>query len=96
MPDLLFSPGIVTATPPALDLIQRLGLDVTALLDRHTCGDYGEVDGLGAMANQETLEEGVGTILSVYDVGGAERLWITTTIPHGDERYTVLMMRSDW
>jgi hypothetical protein len=96
MANLLFTPGIVTATPPALDLIERLGLDVATLLARHTCGDYGEVDGLGALANRETLEEGVGTILSVYDVGDAEKLWVTTTIPQGDERYTVLMLRSDW
>ena len=93
----IFSLGYVTATPEALLLIRRDRVDLIALLDRHAGGDFGDVDGLGALANRETLDSGVGTVLSAYNVREDETLYVATTIPEGgDQIYTDIMVAKDW
>jgi hypothetical protein len=72
----LFALGAVAATPGALGLLDRKGMNSATFLDRHQRGDFGIVGCEDAQANMDAIEHGL-RILSSYMVGG-ERLWIIT------------------
>lgn len=99
MTALLFTPGDVIATTSAAELMDRMGVDFVALLERHTQGDFGDVAPDSVKINHQTLRENVGTVLSIYRVHD-QTLWVATTIPDpeagGGERYTTIMLAEDW
>ena len=73
---VLFPLGTIGATPGALDLLDRSGMNAAIFLERHQRGDFGTVGADDAQANKDAIEDG-NRILSSYTIGG-ERLWIIT------------------
>jgi len=74
-----FSPGQVVLTRGIADLINREAfytLDLVALLQRHTSGDWGNVCGEDADANERALVEG-SRLLSSYKLGDT-KVWCIT------------------
>jgi hypothetical protein len=74
----LFQLGQIVATPGALDLFDRLGINANDPLMRHVTGDWGDVCSQDAESNTKALEHG-DRILSVYKLGPKnETLWLIT------------------
>lgn len=74
----LFSLGQVVATPGALELLERFGVNASDLLRRHQSGDWGELCVDDKRCNDEALNDGR-RIFSAYRMGRAdETLWIIT------------------
>ena len=87
----LFPLGRVMATPGALRLLANAGEDAAGLLDRHACGDGGEVAPEDARENEFSAREGF-RILSSYTVGDY-RLWIIT---EADRSSTCILLPEDY
>ena len=88
---VLFPLGTVGATPGALDLLDRTGMNAAIFLDRHQRGDFGTVGTEDAQANRAAIEHG-SRILSSYMVGG-ERLWI---VSEADRHSTTLLLPEEY
>lgn len=74
----LFKLGQMVATPGALDLFDRTGVNANDLLARHVTGDWGDVSDQDATSNNKAIEHGE-RILSVYKLGPKkETLWLMT------------------
>src|SRR5450830_936195 len=72
----LFDLGQIVATPGAIDLLDRTGMNANELLLRHSGGDWGDVDDQDAKSNRQALEHN-DRILSVYKLGQKkEPLWL--------------------
>ena len=71
-----FSLGRIVATPGALDLLERQGVEPALLLARHVQGDFGEVNAEDRAANEAALRSGA-RILSAYG-DRPDRVWIIT------------------
>lgn len=71
-----FELGRVVATPGAVALAEREGLDLPGLAAQHAAGDWGEVDAEDRAANEAALEHGT-RVLSAYGAPPS-RLWIIT------------------
>lgn len=85
----LFELGRTVATPGALDLFDRLGINANDVLVRHVTGDWGDVCDQDAESNRNAVEHGE-RILSVYKLGPKkETLWLITE--HDRSVTTVLL-----
>ncbi len=85
----LFELGQTVATPGALDLADRLGVNINDVLVRHVTGDWGDVCDQDAESNYIAVEHGE-RILSVYKLGPKkETLWLITE--HDRSVTTVLL-----
>ena len=72
----LFPLGQVVATPGAIEVMERLGINPAALIARHVTGDWGDIDPEDRGLNERALVDG-SRILSVY--GTAEDpIWLIT------------------
>lgn len=87
----LFSLGSVVATPGALDLLDRNGINATPFLARHQYGDFGTLCAEDIRENLSSIKGGL-RILSAYDVG-SERLWIIT---EADRSVTTMLLPSEY
>ena len=67
--------GIVVATPTVLESISIE--TIAASIERHRCGDWGEVSGDDLAANEEALAVGDRLALSIYREGEIT-FWIIT------------------
>lgn len=86
-----FPLGQVVATPGALELLGRAGVNPASLLSRHVRGDWGLVGREDAQANEHALRTGA-RLLSVYEVGEPpERVWIITEA----DRSSTCLLRPD-
>lgn len=91
----LFTVGNVVATPGALDLLDRHGLNAATILRRHMCGDFGAVCAADRAANSAAIR-GRTRILSAYQVGSdgkPEKLWVLT---EADRSVTTLLLPSEY
>ena len=61
---------------PPLALLEKHGVASVTLLNRHQCGDWGDLTRHDRVANDEALVNG-SRLLSAYVVKG-ERVWIIT------------------
>ena len=87
----LFSLGAVVATPGALDLLDRAGINATPFLARHQYGDFGTLDADDIRENQLSIERG-SRILSAYEING-ERIWIIT---EADRSVTTMLLPREY
>lgn len=81
-----FKLGQALATIGVVDLC-RSGLDLGPYFDRHTAGDWGDVDEALRLQNESALENR-GQLKSVYHPHG-RRIWIVTD---GERTRTVAML----
>ena len=72
-----FRPGRVVATPGVLDALEASGQDTGFFLDKHLCGDWGEVDAEDQKANDQALADG-GRLLSSYRTLKGVVVWVLT------------------
>ena len=72
-----FQLGQIVATPGALEALADSGQDAAFFLDKHSSGDYGEVDAEDAAENELSLKEGF-RILSAYRTLKGIELWVIT------------------
>jgi hypothetical protein len=73
----LFPLGRTVATPAALDALARTGTSPSSLLDRHVCGDWGEVGPEDWQANERDLIDGE-RLLSVYYLIDGTKMYVIT------------------
>jgi hypothetical protein len=89
----LFTLGQITATPGAIDLLDRAGINASDLLGRHQCGDWGVVCAADAAENMRALQDG-NRLLSAYEIGQRkEKLWIIT---EHDRSVTTLLLPQEY
>lgn len=91
----LFTVGNVVATPGALNLLDRLGLNAATFLRRHMCGDFGAVCAEDRAANLAAIK-GSTRVLSAYQVGAdgtSERLCVLT---EADRSVTTLLLPCEY
>ena len=83
--------GRLVATPAALALLRKHGMDVFVPVQRHQTGDWGDVDKSDAQANEDAMRHG-NRLLSVYKLGD-EKIWIIT---EADRSSTCVMTPQDY
>lgn len=85
-----FPLGRIVATPGVLDAIAKE--DMGAALQRHSQGDWGELDKYDALSNDHSLETG-GRLLSAYCSSQDVKFWIIT---EADRSTTTLLLPSEY
>ena len=88
---ILFPLGRVAATPGALQLLHKTTANAFELLERHQCGDWGNVPADDAIENDFSAVYG-NRILSCYPLGD-ERIWIIT---EADRSSTTLLLPEEY
>jgi len=106
--EVLFQPGRVVASPAALELLKRGGIEPAELLDRHVSGDFGDVgqmsphclkdDGShehsdGLALNSLAVVSDDERILSVYRVTVEDRVYVETV---ADRSYTTIYLPEEY
>jgi hypothetical protein len=71
---------------------------ITALLDRHAAGDWGDLDADDRAANDEVARSGDGRLFSSYATSEHGTLWITTDDIRGEREgpITTVMFPEDY
>ena len=94
-----FALGRVLATPGALDLLNRTGIDPSSLISRHHSGDWGDICKEDAAENDRSVENGF-RILSSYKLPlsedsseGRATVWIIT---EADRSVTTLLLPREY
>lgn len=97
-----FDPGQVVATPAALALLEKHGINPLLLLGRHLSGDWGDLSADDMLSNDAALVDG-GRIFSSYriarsvcdgvDADDVAKVWIITDAQddEGRRRSTCVM-----
>jgi hypothetical protein len=86
-----FALGTTVATPGALDLLDRSGINASSILTRHQYGDFGSICAEDAQSNLDAMAHGL-RVFSAYDIGQA-RLWVIT---EADRSVTTLLLPSEY
>ena len=96
-PQPKFCPGHLYATPAALRAILAGGHSPVEFLDRHVCGDWGELSSHDWRANEEALNDG-SRILSAYKTSLGTKFWIITEAvgDDGKRASTSLMLPEEY
>lgn len=84
--------GRVVATPGALAVLEKVGVEVAELLSRHQRGDWGDVSPEDFVQNETAMVEAM-TILSIYTLPTGERVWVLTA---WDRSLTTVLLPSDY
>jgi len=69
--------GIVNTCSAARSVLNRVGVSTDSLLARHFAGDIGELNESDILLHLKDVA--AGDILSRYDLGGDDRVWLLTT-----------------
>lgn len=85
-----FPLGRVVATPGALAALEESGEEASSFLRRHQSGDWGDVCGDDAEANEEALQVAL-RIFSVYHTKLKQKLYVITEA----DRSSTSVLRSD-
>jgi hypothetical protein len=78
-----FSLGHIAITPGALEALQRHGVAPETLLDRHSRGDWGDIDPEDEGLNDQALLTGE-RLLSVYPIAEGVTVWVITEAADAD------------
>ena len=87
---MLFNPGMIVATPGALEMAEQ-GIDLPAYLKRHLKGDWGELCEADKAENDFSLANGF-RLLSAYQTPCGKR-WIIT---EADRSATTFMLPEEY
>ncbi len=88
----LFPLGRLVATPGAMVLLRSAGEDLlSALLERHQSGDWGDVPEEDARENEFSVRHGF-RVVSSYRIA-EERLWVIT---EADRSATTILLPEDY
>ena len=87
----LFKTGQVVATPTALATCEKLAVSPATLLNRHTSGDWGDLDASDVIANIFAIQHDL-RILSAYKVQN-EKFYVIT---EADRSSTCLLLAEDY
>lgn len=87
----LFPMGQIVGTPPALDALDKAGVSAKVYLDRHVCGDWGEVSKADAKQNNQGIKED--RLMSVYTLSTGVQIWIIT---EWDRSVTTILLPEDY
>ena len=89
-----FSLGPVVATPGALEALGRNRTTGLEYIQRHSRGDWGDLDDEDKRANDAALRSGA-RILSAYRLADGTRIWIITDAEidseHNRQATTILL-----
>ena len=85
MTEIKFGLGQVVATPGALEALREAGQQPSEFLGRHLAGDWGDLDDVDRLLNDEALIEG-SRILSAYTTRTETKLWVITEACDDDGR----------
>ena len=88
----IFSLGQIVATPGALGALERANQSPPFFLARHGGGDWGELDPTDIAENEYSLAHGF-RLLSSYETGAGEKLWIIT---EADRSTTTLLLPEEY
>jgi hypothetical protein len=72
-----FSLGHIAITPGALEALRLHGAAPATLLDRHSRGDWGDIDEEDQGLNEQALLTG-DRLLSVYPIAEGVTVWVIT------------------
>lgn len=89
---LLFPLGHVVATPPALAVLESLGIQPVTLLQRHVRGDWGDLEPEDIQANVDALQTGA-RLFSSYVLSDNLKVWVIT---EADRSVTTLLLPEDY
>jgi hypothetical protein len=87
-----FRLGLATITPGALEVLERLGVSPSELLERHASGDWGDVPPEDGRENEHALERGL-RVLSSYPLPGGVRVWVIT---EADRSSTCILLPAEY
>lgn len=79
----LFKPGRIVATPRCLEELERAGQNLWEFLARHLAGDWGVVDAVDKLSNDEALKDG-SRILSAYILKSGVKIWVISEAEDDD------------
>lgn len=92
VPPARFSPGQLVSTPGALAAMTAACCLPLDLLQRHVCGDWGEIDAEDAACNEAALLSGE-RVLSAYRIGSETRIWLIT---EADRSVTTFLLPEEY
>jgi hypothetical protein len=88
-----FSPGQLIITPGCIEAFHRSGHDsICALLIRHVCGDWGDLDAHDREVNEYALLHGQ-RLLSAYTLSNGTKIWVITD---GDRSVTTFLLPEEY
>ena len=88
----LFRLGRVVATPGALRALERAGDTPQTFLERHVCGDWGDLEEDDRQENALGLEHSF-RLLSAYQTTAGEKLWVIT---EANREITTILLPEDY
>ena len=88
----LFPLGQIVATPGALTALEKAGQGPQEFLQRHSHGEWGDLDEQDRKENQLSLEQGF-RLLSSYRTNANEKLWVIT---ESDRSVTTLLLPEEY
>ena len=90
--DVKFPPGRVVATPGAIELLDKNGMDGSSVLLRHLQGDWGDLDDADIKQNDFSLENKQ-RLLSSYSLPDSAKVWVIT---EWDRSATTILLPEDY
>ncbi|MBW8844023.1 MAG: hypothetical protein JF607_03490 [Burkholderiales bacterium] len=92
----LFGLGRILATPAALEVLTAAAHHPAKLLQRHQCGQWGELCSADKAANDQALISG-GRLLSLYKVNDIRLYLITEAVSDAGQREcSTLLLPSEY
>lgn len=90
--DVKFPPGQVVATPGAIELLDKHGMDGSSVLLRHLQGDWGDLDDEDTKQNEFALGNKE-RLLSSYVLPDSAKVWVIT---EWDRSVTTILLPEDY
>lgn len=88
----LFPLGQCVATPGALAALEEGGQTPADFLNRHVCGDWGEIHPADKGMNEQALTDEA-RIFSVYRTSKGEKVWVIT---EADRASTCILLPDEY
>lgn len=92
-----FALGLTTATPAALQVLAEHYTLPEDLLERHTSGDWGDLEAEDRQRNDEALQDG-SRLFSAYVLNEDVKAWVITEAVDDDgvRGYTTILLPSEY